>query len=470
MSRVLIGGALLAVMGALFASSALTSRDPVAPADAESPSPRRLAYLYFPNGVADGAWDPWATRHATRFAVGLVMMLIVALMPPRFWMAMSYPAYLGALALLLGVEFFGLTIQGSQRWLELGPIRVQPSEVMKIAVVMALARFYHDLPREKVSGPTGVLVPLALIGMPAVLILHQPDLGTALLVVATGTVLVFLSGLNWKIIGAAVVAAAVAIPLALRYGLQDYQRERIFTFLNPVRVGDYVYGTSGQSATIRMESSSFDPYLKVLRNGQFSARNDDFGGSRSVSQVEVSGAGTYTVLAGAFSAINNTGGYTLAVTAARQNTPVPNASGDGSTVQGTISDSDTRVALTASDALRLADAYSVSLQAGQTLIATMESSAFDTYLKLMRGGEFVARNDDAGSTSRSEIRHVASASGTYTLYAGTEPIDILVSHDLGKAIGALHDALPGPTHGYVAVPLQEAHQAGDPIQVGLLFG
>lgn len=183
--------------------------------------------------VADGAWDPWATRHATRFAVGLVMMLIVALMPPRFWMAMSYPAYLGALALLLGVEFFGLTIQGSQRWLELGPIRVQPSEVMKIAVVMALARFYHDLPREKVSGPTGVLVPLALIGMPAVLILHQPDLGTALLVVATGAVLIFLSGLNWKIIGAAVVAAAIAIPLALRYGLQDYQRERIFTFLNP---------------------------------------------------------------------------------------------------------------------------------------------------------------------------------------------------------------------------------------------
>lgn len=183
--------------------------------------------------VADGAWDPWATRHATRFAVGLVMMLIVALMPPRFWMAMSYPAYLGALALLLGVEFFGLTIQGSQRWLELGPIRVQPSEVMKIAVVMALARFYHDLPREKVSGPTGVLVPLALIGMPAVLILHQPDLGTALLVVATGAVLIFLSGLNWKIIGAALVAAAVAIPLALRYGLQDYQRERIFTFLNP---------------------------------------------------------------------------------------------------------------------------------------------------------------------------------------------------------------------------------------------
>lgn len=183
--------------------------------------------------VADGAWDPWASRHATRFAVGLAMMLVVAMMPPRFWMAVSYPVYLGALALLVGVELFGLTIQGSQRWLELGPIRVQPSEVMKIAVVMAIARFYHDLPREKVSGPTGVLVPLALIGMPAALILRQPDLGTALLVVATGGTLIFLSGLNWKIIGAAAVAAAVAIPVALRYGLQDYQRERIFTFLNP---------------------------------------------------------------------------------------------------------------------------------------------------------------------------------------------------------------------------------------------
>lgn len=183
--------------------------------------------------VADGAWDPWASRHATRFLVGVMMMMVVALMPPRFWMAAAYPAYLGALTLLVGVELFGLTIQGSQRWIDIGPIRMQPSEMMKVAVVMALARFYHDLPREKVSGPTGVLIPLILIGMPAALILKQPDLGTALLVVATGTTLMFLSGLNWKIIGAALVGAAVAVPLAIRYGLQDYQRERIFTFLNP---------------------------------------------------------------------------------------------------------------------------------------------------------------------------------------------------------------------------------------------
>lgn len=183
--------------------------------------------------VADGAWDPWATRHASRFAVGLAMMLVVAMFPPRLWMAVAYPIYLAALALLVGVELFGLTIQGSQRWLELGPIRVQPSEVMKIAVVMALARFFHDLPREKVSGPIGVLVPLILIGMPAALILKQPDLGTALLVVATGCVMMFLSGLNWKIIGAALVGVAIAIPLALRYGLADYQRQRILTFLNP---------------------------------------------------------------------------------------------------------------------------------------------------------------------------------------------------------------------------------------------
>lgn len=182
--------------------------------------------------------------------------------------------------------------------------------------------------------------------------------------------------------------------------------------------------TSGQRATIRMESTAFDTYLKVLRNGAFLSRNDDFGGSRSVSQVEVSGPGTYTVLAGAFSATSNTGAYTLAVTTGGQSpaptpSPTPSPSASGTTVQGTISDGDPRVALTVNDNMRLADAYSVSLQAGQTLVATMESTAFDTYLKLVRGATFAARNDDAGSTNRSEIRYTATASGTYTLYAGT---------------------------------------------------
>lgn len=183
--------------------------------------------------VGEGSWDPWAIRHATRFAVGMAMMLVVALFPPRFWMGLAYPIYIGALALLVGVEFFGLTIQGAQRWIDLGPIRMQPSEIMKVAVVLALARFYHDLPADKVNGPFGLLTPLFLIGAPAALILNQPDLGTTVLLVASGAVIVFLSGLSWKIIAAGAGAAAVGIPLFLRFGLEDYQRARILTFLNP---------------------------------------------------------------------------------------------------------------------------------------------------------------------------------------------------------------------------------------------
>ncbi|MEE2566974.1 rod shape-determining protein RodA [Hyphobacterium marinum] len=183
--------------------------------------------------VGEGSWDPWAIRHATRFALGMSMMLVVALFPPRFWMGMAYPIYLGALGLLVGVELFGLTIQGAQRWIDIGPIRMQPSEIMKVAVVLALARFYHDLPADKVNGPFGLLTPLFLIGAPAALILHQPDLGTTVLLVASGAVIVFLSGLSWKIIAAGAGAAAVGIPLFLRFGLEDYQRARIMTFLNP---------------------------------------------------------------------------------------------------------------------------------------------------------------------------------------------------------------------------------------------
>ncbi|MHA6287107.1 rod shape-determining protein RodA [Maricaulis sp. CAU 1757] len=183
--------------------------------------------------VAGGSWDPWATKHAIRFAIGFVGLIIIAMFPPRFWMALSYPVYLGALLLLVGVELAGITINGSQRWLDIGPIRIQPSEVMKVAVVLALARFYHDLPREKVSSLGGLIVPAALIGMPAMLIALQPDLGTTLLLVATGAAVVFLAGLSWKVILPSAIAGLVGGSLFFRYGLQEYQRSRILTMFNP---------------------------------------------------------------------------------------------------------------------------------------------------------------------------------------------------------------------------------------------
>ena len=183
--------------------------------------------------VEGGAWDPYASRHITRFTAGMAMMLAVALFPPRFWMAVAYPVYIAALILLVGVELFGVTAMGAQRWLDIGPLRLQPSEVMKIALVLALARYYHDLPEDKVSSLGGLLVPAAMIAAPMGLIILQPDLGTSLLVGATGGAIVFMAGLSWRIILGGGLAGLIGGNLFVQYGLHDYQRARIMTFLDP---------------------------------------------------------------------------------------------------------------------------------------------------------------------------------------------------------------------------------------------
>lgn len=189
-----------------------------------------VAMLY---SVEGGAWDPYASRHSVRFAFGFLVMLVVAMFPPRFWMGIAYPAYLGALILLVGVEVAGVTRGGAQRWLELGPIQMQPSELMKIALVLALARYYHDLPEEKVSSLGGLMVPALMIGAPMGLIVMQPDLGTSLLLAATGAAIVFMAGLSWWVIlGASVFAVGGAV-IYLQYFIEPYQLARIQTFLNP---------------------------------------------------------------------------------------------------------------------------------------------------------------------------------------------------------------------------------------------
>jgi rod shape determining protein RodA len=189
-----------------------------------------VAMLY---SVEGGAWEPYASRHVLRFSVGFLVMLVVAMFPPRFWMGIAYPAYLGALILLVGVEVMGVTRMGAQRWLEIGPIQMQPSELMKIALVLALARYYHDLPEEKVSSLGGLIIPAVMIAAPMGLIILQPDLGTSLLLAATGAAIVFMAGLSWWVIlGASVFAVAGAV-IYLQYFIEPYQLERIQTFLNP---------------------------------------------------------------------------------------------------------------------------------------------------------------------------------------------------------------------------------------------
>ena len=185
--------------------------------------------------ASDGVWGAGAAQHLVRIGVGMALMLGLAFIDIRIWFQLAYPAYAVGLILLVGVELIGVTVNGAQRWLDLGVARIQPSEIMKPAIALALARYYHDLPENRVSHPVGLLGALLLIGLPTLLILRQPDLGTTLLLVTTGVVMVFLAGINWRVVGLAVAGAAVAIPLFYIYGLQDYQRARIATLLDSDR-------------------------------------------------------------------------------------------------------------------------------------------------------------------------------------------------------------------------------------------
>jgi rod shape determining protein RodA len=148
-------------------------------------------------------------------------------------MSIAYPAYVVSLILLVVVLVAGHTALGAQRWISLGPIEVQPSELMKIALILALARFLHGLSVEDVSKPLRLLIPLVMIAMPAFLVLKQPNLGTTIILVADGISLLFLAGLSWWWIAPAVGAVATAVPLAWRFLLHDYQKQRVMTFLDP---------------------------------------------------------------------------------------------------------------------------------------------------------------------------------------------------------------------------------------------
>ena len=195
-----------------------------------------LLMLY---SVAGGSMSPWAEPQMKRYALGLAVMFIVAMVPIWFWRNMSVMAYLVALALLVAVEFFGTVGMGAQRWINLGFMRLQPSELMKIAMVMVLAAYYDWLPIKKTSHPFWVLVPVFIILLPTFLVLTQPDLGTAILLVAGGGLMMFLAGVHWAYF-ATVIAAGIGgiYTVFLSRGtewqlLKDYQFRRIDTFLDP---------------------------------------------------------------------------------------------------------------------------------------------------------------------------------------------------------------------------------------------
>jgi len=189
--------------------------------------------------VAGGSWSPWAEPQLKRFGLGLAAMFIVAMIPIWLWRNLSALLFAISIALLLAVEFVGVVGMGAQRWIDLGFMRLQPSELTKITLVMMLAAYYDWLPAEKASRPIWVMIPVALILLPVMLTLMQPDLGTAILLLAGGGAMMFFAGVHWAYF-ATVIAAGVGLVTAVLQSkgtswqiLKDYQYRRIDTFLDP---------------------------------------------------------------------------------------------------------------------------------------------------------------------------------------------------------------------------------------------
>ncbi len=189
--------------------------------------------------VAGGSLTPWAEPQMKRFALGMVLMFMVAMVPTWFLRNVSGLAYGLSVLLLLAVEFFGSTGMGAQRWINLGFMRLQPSELTKITLIMFLAAYYDWLDVKKVSRPLWVIIPVIIVLVPVFLTLRQPDLGTALLLVFGGGGLMFLAGVHWAYF-AAVIGGGVGMVSAVFRSrgtdwqlIKDYQFRRIDTFLDP---------------------------------------------------------------------------------------------------------------------------------------------------------------------------------------------------------------------------------------------
>jgi rod shape determining protein RodA len=179
-----------------------------------------------------GSVEPWAIRQGTRFLIAMVMVVVLAVVDVRLWYKLAYPIFGVAVLMLIYVDVAGHIGMGAQRWINLGFMKLQPSEVMKIAVVLALARYFQGARIDQLRNPVFLLPALTMVGVPVLLVMVQPDLGTALMIIFVATTLFFLGGVAiWMFLAAGAVAVA-ALPIA--WGLlHDYQRNRVLTFLNP---------------------------------------------------------------------------------------------------------------------------------------------------------------------------------------------------------------------------------------------
>lgn len=196
-------------------------------------------------------------KHFTRFVFSFFLMIGLALTPISYWKQAAFPAYVVALLLLVAVDLFGSSGGGAERWLQLGPVRLQPSEFMKLALVMAVAHYYQIALRENAGGFLIHIPAIIMVLLPAAFILRQPDLGTALTVVAAGLVMVYFAGLYWRMIIVALVGGVVGAPFAYFYVLKDYQRARVETLWNP-SADPLGAGYQSEQAKIAIGSGGWD--------------------------------------------------------------------------------------------------------------------------------------------------------------------------------------------------------------------
>jgi rod shape determining protein RodA len=190
-----------------------------------------FATLY---SAANGSWHPWAAKQAIRYGIAVVIMLVVAMVDIRLWLnaKVAYGFYILSLLLLVYVMVHGRLGMGAVRWIDLGFIQLQPSELMKISLILVLARYFHGITPEEIGRLVLLIWPAFLVVVPAALVFKQPDLGTAMVLVMGGGCMFFLAGVRWWVFAVVVSAVAALVPMVWPF-LKDYQKNRIYTFLNP---------------------------------------------------------------------------------------------------------------------------------------------------------------------------------------------------------------------------------------------
>ena len=172
--------------------------------------------------------------HIIRFLFFFVMMIIFSFINIRIWHSIGYFFYFIVLIFLIWASLYGVTSSGSQRWIDLYFINLQPSELMKIAIILCLAKYYHRIQLDRVNNIKNILIPLTLLIVPIVLVITQPDLGTSILIAASGVAVVWIAGINIKYFVYSLILLLISLPFAVSF-LQDYQKLRILTFFNPDR-------------------------------------------------------------------------------------------------------------------------------------------------------------------------------------------------------------------------------------------